>query len=125
LLVGVGNSTSIGVGVDQQDRTARSEPWPVVAIVGVGAAGGVLDSLVVPRLTLVLGALAAMAAGWRLRFRPSLDAVAWRRGAAGERRTARVLAALERQGWAVLHDLAVPRSRANLDHLVIGPAGCS
>jgi hypothetical protein len=30
---------------------------------------------------------------------PSPDAVAWRRGAVGERRTARLLAALERQGW--------------------------
>jgi hypothetical protein len=30
---------------------------------------------------------------------------------------------LERQGWVVLHDLAVPGSRANLDHLVIGPGG--
>ena len=64
-----------------------------------------------------------MAAGWGLRFRPSPDAIAWRRGAAGERRTARLLAALERQGWAVLHDLALPGSRANIDHLVIGPGG--
>jgi Nuclease-related domain len=101
----------------------RSLPWRVAAILGVGAAGAVLGSLVVPRLSLVLGALAAMAAGWMLRFRPSPEAVAWRRGAVGERRTARVLAALERQGWAVLHDLAVPRSQANLDHLVIGPGG--
>jgi hypothetical protein len=101
----------------------RSLPWRVAAIPGVGAAGGVLGSLVAPRLGLVLGALAAMAAGWTLRFRPSPEAVAWRRGAAGERRTARVLAALERQGWAVLHDLAVPGSPANLDHLVIGPGG--
>ena len=61
----------------------RSLPWRVAAILGVGAAGGVLGSLVVPRLSLVLGALVAMAAGWRLRFRPSPDAVAWRRGAAG------------------------------------------
>jgi Nuclease-related domain len=60
---------------------------------------------------------------WALRFRPSPEAVAWRRGAAGERRTARLLDPLERQGWAVLHDLAVPGSRANLDHLVIGPGG--
>jgi hypothetical protein len=30
---------------------------------------------------------------------------------------------LARHGWAVLHDLAVPGSRANLDHLVIGPGG--
>jgi Nuclease-related domain len=62
--------------------------------------------------------------GWLgLRFRPSSDAVAWRRGAAGERRTARLLARLERDGWAILHDLALPRSRANLDHLVIGSGG--
>ena len=25
--------------------------------------------------------------------------------------------------WVVLHDLALPRSRANIDHLVIGPTG--
>jgi hypothetical protein len=30
---------------------------------------------------------------------------------------------LERHGWVVLHDLAIPSSRANLDHLVIGPGG--
>jgi len=35
---------------------------------------------------------------------------------------ARLLGPLGRQGWVVLHDLAVPGSRANLDHLVIGPA---
>jgi hypothetical protein len=73
---------------------------------------------------LVLGGLAAaVAAGWGLRFRPSPEAVAWRRGAVGERRTARLLHPLERQGWVVLHDLAIPGSRANLDHLVIGPGG--
>jgi hypothetical protein len=64
-----------------------------------------------------------VAAGWGLRFQPSSDAVAWRRGAAGERRTARLLAALERHDWAVLHDLTLPKSRANIDHLVIGPGG--
>jgi hypothetical protein len=79
--------------------------------------------VVVPRLGLVVGVLAAIAAGWWLRFRPSPDAIAWRRGAAGEQRTARLLSPLERQGWVVLHDLAVPGSPANLDHLVIGPGG--
>jgi hypothetical protein len=44
-------------------------------------------------------------------------------GAAGERRTAQLLGPLERHGWAVLHDLAIPRSQANIDHLVIGPGG--
>jgi hypothetical protein len=101
----------------------RTLPWRVAATLGMGAGGGVLGSLLAPRLRLVLGALAAVATGWGLRFRPSPDAVAWRRGTAGERRTARLLAALERHGWLVLHDLAVPGSRANIDHLVIGPGG--
>jgi hypothetical protein len=101
----------------------RTLPWRVAAILGIGAAGGLLGSLLGPRLGLALGVLVALAAGWRLRFRPSPDARAWRRGAVGERRTARLLAGLERHGWAVLHDLAVAGSRANLDHLVIGPAG--
>src|SRR4029450_2741410 len=59
----------------------------------------------------------------RLRARPSADPRAGRRGAAGERRPARLLAALERCGWAVLHDLAIPGTQANIDHLVIGPGG--
>jgi Nuclease-related domain len=49
--------------------------------------------------------------------------LSWRRGAVGERRTARLLAPLERHGWTVLHDLAVPGSQANIDHMVIGPGG--
>jgi hypothetical protein len=101
----------------------RTLPWRMAAILAIGAGGGVLGSLLAPRLGLVVAALAAVAAGWGLRFRPSPDAIAWRRGAAGERHTARLLAPLERHGWAVLHDLAVPRSRANIDHLVIGPGG--
>jgi Nuclease-related domain len=101
----------------------RTLPWRLAVMIGIGAGGGVLGSLLAPRLGLVVAALAAVAVGWGLRFRPSPDAVAWRRGAAGERHTARLLAPLERHGWAVLHDLAVPGSRANLDHLAIGPGG--
>ncbi|HET6755446.1 MAG TPA: nuclease-related domain-containing protein [Jiangellaceae bacterium] len=98
-------------------------PWRVAAILAVTTVGGLLGSLLAPMLGLVLGGLAAMAAGWGLRFRPSPDASAWQQGAAGERRTARLLDALARHGWAVLHDLAIPGSQANLDHLVIGPGG--
>jgi hypothetical protein len=101
----------------------RTLPWRLAATLGVGAAGGVLSSLLAPRLSLVLGILVAVAAGWGLWFRPSPDAVAWRRGAVGERRTARLLAGLEPYGWAILHDLAIPGSRANIDHLAIGPGG--
>jgi hypothetical protein len=101
----------------------RTLPWRVAVVVGIGVGGGVFGSQLASQLGLMVAALAAAAAGWGLRFRPSPDAVAWRRGAAGERRTARLLAPLERHGWVVLHDLAVPGSRANVDHLVIGPGG--
>ena len=101
----------------------RTLPWRLAAILAVATVGGLLGSLLAPMLGLVLGGLAAMAAGWGLRFRPSPDASAWQRGAAGERRTARLLDPLARHGWVVLHDLAIPGSRANLDHLVIGPGG--
>ncbi len=44
-------------------------------------------------------------------------------GARGERRTAEVLNPRSGDGWYVLHDLAVPASRANIDHVVVTPAG--
>src|SRR5215218_5010140 len=74
----------------------RTLPWRVAATFGIAAGGGLIGSLLAPQLSLAIGALAAIAAGCGLRFRPSPDAVAWRRGAAGERRTARLLASLER-----------------------------
>jgi Nuclease-related domain len=97
----------------------RGVPWRAAATLGAGAVAGLLA----PRLGLLAGVAAAGVAGWALRFRTSRETRAWRRGAVGERRTARLLARLERHGWAVLHDLAVPGSRANIDHLAIGPGG--
>lgn len=44
-------------------------------------------------------------------------------GAAGEARTAALLAPLEGSGWVVLHDRAIPGARrANADHVLISPA---
>ncbi|MFF9123182.1 nuclease-related domain-containing protein [Streptomyces sp. NPDC014889] len=51
------------------------------------------------------------------------QAARWAAGAEGERRTAARLTALEREGWTVLHDRALPRGRANVDHLAISPLG--
>jgi hypothetical protein len=84
----------------------RSLPWRAAATLGIGVSGTVLGSLAAPRLGQAVGMLAAVAVGWGLRFRLSPDAIAWRRGAAEERRTARLLHPMERQGWAVLHALA-------------------
>jgi hypothetical protein len=69
------------------------------------------------------GLAAAALVGWRLRFRSSEQARTWHRGAAGARRTARLLRRLARDGYIVFHDLAVPGSDANVDHLVIGRSG--
>jgi hypothetical protein len=103
----------------------RRLPWRLVACLAAGWAAGLLTGL----LGLPLGSRAAAAVvvavgvGWRVRFRVSAEARAWRRGASGERRTARLLRHLERDGYVSLHDLAVPGSNANIDHLVIGPTG--
>jgi hypothetical protein len=98
-------------------------PWRVAVVLAAGGAAGLLATALVPRLGGLAGVVAAAGLAWLLRFRPSTDTLAWRRGAAGERRTARLLGPLERRGWAVLHDLAIPGTQANIDHLVIGPGG--
>ena len=46
---------------------------------------------------------------------------AWQVGAVGERRVAEVLS--EAAGVRVMHDRQVPGSKANIDHLAIGPGG--
>ncbi|MGI8686627.1 MAG: nuclease-related domain-containing protein [Acidimicrobiales bacterium] len=48
---------------------------------------------------------------------------AWRKGAEGERMTGGALDGLEERGYLVLHDRRMPGSRANIDHVVIGPTG--
>lgn len=87
---------------------------------------------------LLVGAVVTWLWGWRAGLVVALlvagiDAVyrwrtheavrTWRKGAAGERRTARMLRPLRRRGYTVLHDRALPSGRANVDHLVIGPTG--
>jgi hypothetical protein len=98
-------------------------PWRIVLVLAAGAGVGLLAAQLAPPLAGPAGLLAASGLAWVLRFRVSPEASAWRRGAAGERRTARLLRHLEDRGWVVLHDLAIPGSPANIDHLLIGPGG--
>jgi Nuclease-related domain len=107
------------------ERTAwiRSLPWRAAAVLVAGLLAGLVAAQLAPHQTPLVVLTAAAGLAWRLWFRPSPDTRAWRHGAKGERRTARLLAPLERRGWAVLHDLAIPGSAANIDHLVIGPGG--
>jgi hypothetical protein len=102
----------------------RTLAWRAPLVAAAGLAGQVLAAQVgLPQGGLVGLAVAALV-GWRLRFRPSEQARTWQRGAEGERHTARQLRRLTRDGFVVFHDLAVPgNTRANVDHLVIGPTG--
>ena len=49
--------------------------------------------------------------------------IAWRTGAFGEERTGELLGPLEAEGFRIIHDRLIPRSRANIDHIVVGPPG--
>jgi hypothetical protein len=98
-------------------------PWRIALAAAAALAGQQLATrtgLLDPWLA---GLAAAAGAAWRLRFRASQPTRAWRDGARGERATARRLQRLERHGYVVLHDLQVPGSHANIDHLAVGPAG--
>lgn len=72
--------------------------------------------------SLLFGAI--LAAGTALRvLAPPQSETAWRRGAEGERIVAKALASLTEEGGRVLHDRRMPNSKANIDHLVVTPAG--
>jgi hypothetical protein len=101
----------------------RSLAWRAPLVAAAGAVAQVLAAEVgLPRAGLA-GLTVAALVGWRLRFRASEQARTWQRGAKGERHTARLLDRLTRDGYVVFHDLAMPDSPANVDHLVIGPSG--
>jgi hypothetical protein len=101
----------------------RTLAWRAPLVVAAGLVVQVLAAQAgLPRAWLV-GLAAAAILGWRLRFRPSEQARTWQRGAHGERRTAHLLDRLVRDGYVIFHDLAIPGSPANVDHLVIGPSG--
>ena len=48
---------------------------------------------------------------------------AWAQGANGERALGKLLDPLRKEGIAVLHDRRIAGSRANMDHIVVAPAG--
>ena len=104
---------------------ARSLPWRAALTLATAAGGAILAGAAgLHGAGLLLAWLAAGGVvGWRLRFRVSHDTRAWRDGARGERATARLLRRLARYGFTIFHDVAIPGTPANADHVVIGPGG--
>jgi hypothetical protein len=86
----------------------RSLAWRAPLVAAAGLTVQVLADLAGLPQTGLLALVVAALMGWRLRFRPSEQVTAWRRGAAGERRTARLLDRLTGDGYVVFHDLAMP-----------------
>ena len=98
LVIGLGGVMGLWVGASLGLVALRWPAWPLLVLVVVGSV--------------------AVALLW-----PRSDPSRWARGAAGEVVTAALLESLPRKRWVVFHDLALPGSRANVDHLVIGPTG--
>ncbi|KAB7833538.1 nuclease-related domain-containing protein [Streptomyces mobaraensis] len=104
---------------EQHRRAKVTLPLTAAGAVVVGVAAAAL-------LGWELGTVAAVAVlayGVHRTYRRGRNS--WASGAAGEEATARLLAPLARRGYAVLHDRAIPFSRANLDHLVVGVFGAA
>jgi hypothetical protein len=105
---------------------ARTLPLRIAATALAGVGGllvAAVAGLPLPA-SLLISAVVTGAAWWRLRFRPSPEAAAWRRAADGERHVACLLDPLAKQGWGVEHDLPVRGATANVNHhVVIGPPG--
>jgi hypothetical protein len=116
-----------------RDRAVIRKQRPLILAVGAAfAVGGLVLAAFGPvpsgplgpsyRMLWLLVPLAAVSATLGALFLPNTT-LAWRTGALGEERTAELLRPLEAQGFRVMHDRLIPRSRANIDHIVIGPPG--
>jgi hypothetical protein len=102
-------------------RRQRRRKGGVLVLAAMAGAGWVLG-WPRPAVVLLLGAALAGLIGAVVPC-AGRDIDRWRRGAAGERRTAGLLDGLPSRRWAVWHDLRVPGSRSNIDHVVAGRTG--
>lgn len=107
------------ISVDVLDRLFRS--MASSATDGGVATESMFDSALAHQMGLVAG-LGLTIGALKIAITPRQSTEAWRIGAHGERLTGRALDKLPRS-YRVLHDLPMPRSKANIDHVVVGPTG--
>ena len=89
---------------------------------GTVPAQPVLDRTTISILAAVLAASATSMIA-RALWGPRQTTEAWAKGAEGERLTGQLLEHLPVDSFVTLHDLRIPGSRANIDHVVIGSSG--
>ncbi len=105
-----------------QERARRRRPFLIAAaLISVVVAAVAFATNVSPLLgwfglAVLIGSLGRMVTT------PN-HVTAWATGADGEERTAAALEPLVADGFRILHDRRIPGSRANIDHIVIGPPG--
>lgn len=112
----------------EKRRTKRSEEVRKrlavtipLTIVG-GIAGGAIAERFYPGLGWIAGVVVVLYLG--LQFWGARQHIeSYGKGAEGERKTGRVLEDRKLAGYRVLHDRRIPGSRANIDHIAVGPGG--
>jgi len=95
----------------------------LTAILVVAMAMTFFASIAISPILTVVGVLAVGVVGTYTILQLPAEALYWDKGARGERMTGESLAALEQSGFVLLHDRQLPGSRANIDHIAIGPTG--
>lgn len=99
-------------------RLRKAVPRAVIAAVGMGAVMSTMGQALALVFAAAIGAAILLEA-----IVPRQSTTAWVTGAEGEERTASYLDPLAAEGFVVFHDRKIPMSRANVDHIVIGPTG--
>jgi nuclease-like protein len=107
-------------------RCVECEPNDSRAAVNTGSAGASAhreyERRRIAREVRVKAQLGDMIGGFALALAGEPQSTrAWERGSVGERKLAEALAGVE--GLVVLHDRRAPKTRGNIDHIVIAPAG--
>lgn len=114
---------SFGKGLDKlATSTSTTSPGAPPAPARPATKTKVVDDTTARWLGMVLAFGATLRMG-REAWGARATTEAWRKGSEGEIRTGRSLDQLQDRGYAALHDRQIPGSRANIDHVVLGPTG--
>lgn len=103
-------------------RLRASLPIAVPFMIAAAVIGGLVFNQLSPGLGWLVGAIILLKLGADL-IAPKKSTTSYATGADGERRTGEVLESLSHHGYVTLHDRRIPSSRANIDHIAIGPGG--
>lgn len=115
-----------GRSARRRAREIKMQHWvkssKMGGVAASGAGGVALFSTSHVTGSLAASLLAGVGTAVWLSRKPT-EAPRWVQGAQAEERTAQVLKPLRSLGWWVGHDRSIPKSKANLDHVLIDPTG--